>query len=127
MAPSEFAEPDTKDYPMELFDRTADNGTLVIECRGDNLDASNVRDFREDMKRLMKDHTHVVLDMSRMKFVDSSGLGALIACLRDANGRKGDLRLCAMSRPVRALFELMRMHRVFCIHETVENAVASFG
>lgn len=111
---------------MELFDRTTENGTLVIECRGDNLDASNVRGFRETMKTLMKDHTHVVLDMSRMKFVDSSGLGALIACLRDANGRKGDLRLCAMSRPVRALFELMRMHRVFCIHETVENAVASF-
>ena len=75
---------------MELLDRITENGTLVIECRGDNLDASNVRDFRETMKKLMKDHTHVVLDMSQMKFVDSSGLGALIACLRDANGRKGD-------------------------------------
>ena len=112
---------------MELIERTAENGTLVIECRGDNLDASNVRDFRENMKRLMKDHPHVVLDMSAMKFVDSSGLGALIACLRDANSRKGDLRLSAMARPVRALFELMRMHRVFCIHETTEAAIASFA
>ncbi len=111
---------------MELLDRTKENGVLVIECREDNLDASNVRDFRDAMKKLMKDHTRVVLDMSAMKFVDSSGLGALIACLRDANSRQGDLRLCAMSRSVRALFELMRMHRVFCIHETVETAVASF-
>lgn len=110
---------------MELKERKQDQ-VLVIECLEENIDAGNVRDFREAMQRLMKDEARVVLDMSRTKFVDSSGLGALIACLRDATSRKGDFRLCAMSRQVRALFELMRMHRVFAIHETVEGAVASF-
>lgn len=112
---------------MQLLERAHDSGVLIIECREENLDASNVRDFREAMQRLMKDHAKVVLDMSAMKFVDSSGLGALISCLREANSRKGDFRLAAMSRPVRALFELMRMHRVFSIHEAVDGAVASFG
>lgn len=111
---------------MDLTSRQQGN-VLIIECRKDNLDASNVREFREGMQQLMKDQTQVVLDMSKMKFVDSSGLGALIACLRDANSRKGDFRLAAMSRPVRALFELMRMHRVFAIHETVDGAAASFN
>jgi anti-sigma B factor antagonist len=110
---------------MDLTSQTQ-GSVLVIECRKENLDASNVREFRESMQQLMKDQKQVVLDMSHMKFVDSSGLGALIACLRDANSRKGDFRLAAMSRPVRALFELMRMHRVFSIHETVEGATASF-
>lgn len=110
---------------MDLKDRQQDD-VLIIECRDENLDASNVRAFREDMQRLMKDRHQVVLDMSHMKFVDSSGLGALIACLRDANARKGDFRLGAMPRPIRALFELMRMHRVFSIHDTVDAAVASF-
>ena len=76
---------------------------------------------------LMQDRARVVLDMAGVKFVDSSGLGALISCLRQANGRKGDLRLCEMSRTVRALFELMRMHRVFNIHDTRADAVASFN
>jgi anti-sigma B factor antagonist len=111
---------------MELVNQTSANGVLVIEYREENLDASNVRDFRGAMEKLMTGRTQVVLNMSRLKFVDSSGLGALIACLRDANSRKGDFRLSAMSRPVLALFELMRMHRVFSIHDTVDGAVSSF-
>lgn len=110
---------------MELTQQQHDD-VLVIECRTENLDAGNARAFREEMARRMKEGSRFVLDMSRMKFVDSSGLGALIACLREANGRKGDFRLAAMSRSVRALFELMRMHRVFSIHDSVDLAVASF-
>jgi len=111
---------------MDLQSEIQGGDVLVIQYQGEHLDASNVREFRDNMKELMKDQTKVVLDMSQLKFVDSSGLGALISCLRDANGRKGDFRLGAMSRSVLALFELMRMHRVFSIHDTVEGAVDSF-
>jgi anti-sigma B factor antagonist len=112
---------------MELLNHIQGDDILVIQVQDDNLDASNVRAFRESMQTLIKDKTRVVLDMSRLKFVDSSGLGALISCLRDTNGRKGDFRLSNLSRSVLALFELMRMHRVFSIHETTEGAVASFS
>jgi anti-sigma B factor antagonist len=112
---------------MELNARIEGHDVLVLELREDNLDASNVRDFREAAQSLMQERTRVVLDLAGVKFIDSSGLGALISCLRQANARKGDFRLCEMSRNVRALFELMRMHRVFSIHETRADAVASFG
>jgi anti-sigma B factor antagonist len=112
---------------MELLNQIQGADVLVIQMQEDNLDASNVRAFRESMQALIKDKTKVVLDMSSLKFVDSSGLGALISCLRDTNSRKGDFRLSNMSRSVLALFELMRMHRVFGIHETAEGAVASFS
>jgi anti-sigma B factor antagonist len=112
---------------MELNGRIEGNDVLVIELREDNLDASNVREFRDAVRSLMQERASVVLDLAGVKFVDSSGLGALVSCLRQANARKGDLRLCELSRNVRALFELMRMHRVFTIHETRADAVASFG
>jgi anti-sigma B factor antagonist len=112
---------------VQLLNQIQGDDVLVILVQEDNLDASNVRAFRESMQALIKDKTRVVLDMSNLKFVDSSGLGALISCLRDTNGRKGDFRLSNMSRSVLALFELMRMHRVFSIHETAEGAVASFS
>ena len=112
---------------MELRGRQAENDVLVIELREDNLDASNVRELKDTVQSMMHPHGRVVLDMSGVKFVDSSGLGALISCLRLLNGRKGDFRLCAMSKSVRALFELMRMHRVFNIHDTCEEAVRSFS
>jgi anti-sigma B factor antagonist len=112
---------------MELNASIDGNDVLVIELREDNLDASNVREFRDAVQSLVQDRTRVVLDLSGVKFVDSSGLGALISCLRQQNGRKGDFRLCEMSRTVRALFELMRMHRVFNIFESRTDAVASFA
>jgi anti-sigma B factor antagonist len=112
---------------MELSGRIEGADVLVVELREDNLDASNVREFREAIQSLMQDRACVVLDMAGVRFVDSSGLGALISCLRNTNSRKGDFRLCELSRTVRALFELMRMHRVFTLYDTRADAVASFG
>lgn len=112
---------------MELVGRLDAGNVLVIELGEDNLDASNVREFKDAIQSVIQDHTRVVLDMSQVQFVDSSGLGALISCLRLLNGRRGDFRLCAMSKTVRALFELMRMHRVFNIHEGKDDAVRSFA
>jgi anti-sigma B factor antagonist len=112
---------------MELKSKIEGDNVLVIDLREDNLDASNVREFKDAVQALMQDRTKVVLDMSGVKFVDSSGLGALISCLRVLNGRRGDFRLCELTNTVRALFELMRMHRVFNIHASREEAVRSFN
>jgi anti-sigma B factor antagonist len=112
---------------MELKGIIEENDVLVIELREDNLDASNVREFKDAVQAVMHERTKVVLDMSGVKFVDSSGLGALISCLRQLNARRGDFKLCAMSTTVRALFELMRMHRVFNIHETRQEAIKSYA
>lgn len=111
---------------IELHGKIEGNDVLVIELREDNLDASNVREFKDAVKSMIQEHKQVVLDMEGVKFVDSSGLGALISCLRELNGRRGDFKLCGMSKSVRALFELMRMHRVFNIHDLREDAVRSF-
>ncbi|TSA15020.1 MAG: anti-sigma factor antagonist [Comamonadaceae bacterium] len=112
---------------MKLKEVGEDNNVLLIELNEDNLDASNAREFRDAIQLMMRDRTRVVLDMAGVRFVDSSGLGALISCLRLLNGREGDFKLCAMSKPVRALFELMRIDRVFAIHNTRDEAVRSFA
>ncbi len=112
---------------MELKVIIEGDDVLVIEFREDNLDAGNVHEFKDAVQSFIHDRKHVVLDMSGVKFVDSSGLGALISCLRLLNSRRGDLKLCALSKTVRALFELMRMHRVFNIHDSRQEAVRAFA
>jgi anti-sigma B factor antagonist len=112
---------------MEIRVRVVQADVVVIELREDSLDASNVRAFKDTFTSLVGQASKVVLDMDGVKFVDSSGLGALISCLRHQHGRSGDLRLAAMSNTVRALFELMRMHRVFAIHATPDEAIRSFS
>jgi anti-sigma B factor antagonist len=108
---------------------------LVVEKVGDvaiaglpveELDASNAGEFKRDMAPLLDANPRLVLDLSRLRFVDSSGLGAFISCLRKLNAKGGDLKLCGMSKQVRAVFELVRMHRVFDILGTKDDAVRAF-
>ena len=96
--------------------------TLSVE----ELDASNAADFKRDIGPVLDTHARVVLDLARLRFVDSSGLGAFISCLRKLNARGGDLKLCGLSKAVRAVFELVRMHRVFDIFPTQDDAVRAF-
>jgi len=98
----------------------------VAEMPVDELDASNAPEFKRDIAPVLQANTKLVLDLSRLRFVDSSGLGAMLSCLRQLSGRGGDLKLCSMSKQVRALFELVRMHRIFDIYGTKEEAVHSF-
>ena len=112
---------------MEFTSQVENTDVLVIGFKNDNLDASNVREFKDTLQTLIADHRKVVLDMSSVRFVDSSGLGGLISCLRLLNNRSGDFRLCSMSAAVRALFELMRMHRVFIILASRDDAIRSYA
>jgi anti-sigma B factor antagonist len=93
----------------------------------EELDASNAAEFKRDILPLLDAQARVVLDLSRLRFVDSSGLGAFISCLRRLNAKEGDLKLCGLSKPVQAVFELVRMHRVFEILGTREEAVRAFA
>ena len=93
---------------------------------GEYLDAGNAREFRQEIASVLKDSSQVILDLSQLQFVDSSGLGAILSCLRHLTTTGGELRLCGMTKPVRALFELERMHRVFEIFNSREEALASF-
>jgi len=111
---------------MEIpVERTGDVSVATVPV--EDLDAGNAADFKRDMAALVDGSRMLVLDLSRLRFVDSSGLGAFISLLRRLNAKGGDLKLCGMSKPVRAVFELVRMHRVFEILATREEAVRAFG
>ncbi|WP_119154983.1 STAS domain-containing protein [Caldimonas tepidiphila] len=112
---------------MKLQTHREGQDILVISILEEHLDASNAAAFKDAMQPLVQDGARIVLDMARLRFVDSSGLGALLFCLRQAGARQGAFKLCAPSKPVRSLFELMRMHRVFDIHETCDEAVRAFA
>ncbi|MFN3322983.1 MAG: STAS domain-containing protein [Bryobacteraceae bacterium] len=98
----------------------------VVEAPGEELDAGNAPDFKIGMAPVLESSTRVVLDMRRLRFVDSSGLGAILSCMRQLAAKGGELKLCGLSEAVRSIFELVRMHRVFDIHDTPEEAIEAF-
>ena len=97
----------------------------IVTVRSENLDAGNVKAFKDAVIPVLESHRAVLIDMSMLTFVDSSGLGAMLSCLRTMNNKDGQLKLFAMAKPVRALFELVRMHRVFAIYNSREEALAA--
>jgi len=111
---------------MEMaVDQVRDVAVVVVPV--EELDASNVAEFRRDIAPILQAHTELVVDLCRLRFVDSSGLGAMLSCLRQLSAKGGDLKLCGMAQPVRTVFELVRMHRIFDIYSTQEDAVRAFA
>ena len=100
-----------------------ENGIAVVAFTQDSLDASNAKLFREDVQPVLEKNRCVLLDLAALQFVDSSGLGALLSSLRIMNERDGSLALCNMTKPVRTLFELVRMFRVFNIYSSRYEAL----
>ena len=110
---------------MELSVEIAGD-VAVVELFLDELDASNTAEFKLQMTPILAEHQRVVLDLTQLRFIDSSGLGAMLSCLRQLSQKGGDLKLCGLSKSVRAAFELVRLHRVLDIHATREQAIGAF-
>jgi len=102
------------------------NEVAVIEIPGPHLDATNAKSFRDAVNSCLGPEARLVFDLGSVRFVDSSGLGVLLSCLRDLHEAGGELRLCRMVDSVRDLFSLVRMDRLFDIHPTREAAIGSF-
>lgn len=106
-------------------EKLADNRGAIVSIGSDSLDAGNVKAFKDALHPVLDANSAVLVDMSSLSFVDSSGLGALLSCLRTMNNKNGQLKLFAMAKPVQALFELVRMHRIFAIYNNRQEALAA--
>ena len=106
------------------------NGAAVVRPTSARVDLEVAGEFRAALVQLIDSgHRHLVVDMSDVSFVDSSGLGALVSALKALKVLKGggDVRLANVQPPVVALLEIIRLHRVFASYPSVDQAVQSFS
>jgi anti-sigma B factor antagonist len=96
----------------------------VIAPRG-RLTMVSARTFRETVVGAIENARGgvFVVDLSQVEFVDSSGLGALVACLKTARQGGGDLRLAAPSEQVSMVLGLTNLDRVLRPRASVEEAL----
>jgi len=98
------------------------NGVSVARLIG-RVDAKCVQDIGESLKA--QANGVLAIDMSKVSFIDSSALGLIVSTYRRNQEAGGKFCLFGMSAQVRAVFELTRLHRIFDIFETEEQALAS--
>lgn len=103
------------------------NGIRIVTLSERNVDAVNAAGVKERLLALLKPGQRVIIDISSLDFVDSSGLGVLLSALRLVSGGGGDLKLAGATKPLRAILELVRFHRVLDILNTREEALNAFA
>ncbi len=101
-------------------------GDVTVVALLGELDASNVPQFKRHIAPVLEASSKVVFDVGQLQFIDSSGLGAILSCLRQVNAAGGDLKLCGLLPPVHAPFVLVRMHTILKIYNTKDEAVQAF-
>lgn len=102
------------------------NGIHLLRLTG-SLDATTVSLLKEMIQlKNSEDGVRFVIDLAGVDFIDSSGLGGLVASLRTVNKREGDIKVAGLRPEVRSVFELTRLHRLFEVFDDSNAAVESF-
>ena len=111
---------------MEITQETVD-GVSVLAPQGEYLIAGNVDDFRHDIGPLLEANPNVVFDMSLLAVRGQlRHRGPSCPCLRRVNAAGGDLKLFGISKQVYSVFQITRMHRIFDIFDTRDQAIEAF-
>lgn len=102
--------------------KKADAQLTVAELTGPRVDAAASSEVKEGLIQLIDAGARrLVIDLSAVEFIDSSGLGAIVGVLKHM-GRKGTVELACITPPVLRVFKLTRMTNVFQIHDEVPMA-----
>ena len=102
-------------------------GFLAILVNADRIDAASAILFKDRMRELtQRTSGRVVLDLTQVAFLDSSGLGAVVAAMK-ALGPDRPLELAGLTPTVQKVFRLTRMDSVFKIHPVLPDDLRDAG
>ncbi|HEY86238.1 MAG TPA: STAS domain-containing protein [Chloroflexi bacterium] len=107
---------------MEISYNSLGSDTYLVKLNG-ALNARSAEDAKQTFRDLSdKSAKRVIIDLSGVPFIDSSGLAALVSGLKTFGGDAQNLRLAAPQSQARLLFELTMFDRVFQIFDSVAEA-----
>ena len=103
------------------------DGIEVIDVGGE-IDIYTAPRLRELLINLVsKDNYQLIVNLERVEFLDSTGLGVLVGGLKRARAHDGSLDLVCTQERILKLFRVTGLVKVFGIHETVDQAIAAKG
>jgi anti-sigma B factor antagonist len=103
------------------------NDVTILHIGEERLDAHNSGDLKVELARLYEQGSkNILVDLRDVRFIDSSGLGALVSGFKNAISHQGSLKLVSLQSQVRSMFELTRLHRVFEIFGSTAEGLESF-
>ena len=106
--------------------RYARDTCVVLAVLGD-LDLAGAPRLRQSVvSETATGIRHLVLDLTAVDFIDSTGLGVVVGALRRLRAHDAELSVVCPEQRIRRVFEMCDLDRVFTLHETVDDAVSAW-
>ena len=103
-------------------------GDVVVLAVDGEINFNSSPDFRKAFLKVLDSKAKkVVINLSNVAYVDSSGLATLVEALQKIKGAGGRLRLTNLSTKVKSLFEITKLEKLFEIFSTEEEALKTYA
>jgi anti-sigma B factor antagonist len=101
------------------------NGIDIITVDAERIDAAVAIQFKDRMREVLSiESPRFILDLRHVDFIDSSGLGAIVAAMK-LMPKNGKLELAGLTPAVDKVFRMTRMDSIFAIHPSLDAAIAA--
>ena len=111
---------------MELSVTSRQEGTRTVIAVGGEIDVYTAPSLRERLNELVAaGHYDLVVDMEKVEFLDSTGLGVLVGGLKRVRAHDGSLDLVCTQERILKIFRITGLTKVFGIHDSVDEAIAA--
>ncbi len=99
----------------------------VLYLKGNLMGGPEGAQVHEKVKSLLNDKIKkIVIDLSKVKWMNSSGLGILMACMTSVQNAGGQLKISGATEKIKNLFMITKLITIFETYETADRAIASF-
>ena len=110
---------------LTLATRTED-GILVVDCSGRILFGEESSLLRDTVRKAVPENNRIVLNLGEVNYIDSGGLGTLVALRTTAQNAGGTIKLTNLTKRVGDLLQVTKLLTVFDVYDSEAEAIESF-
>src|SRR5579862_2271203 len=110
---------------LKLSNRSI-GGVLIVDCAGRIVFGEESAYLRDMVKKLIMERKQIVMNLSGVNFIDSGGLGTLVALYTTARNNGGSIKLANLTQRVGDLLQVTKLVTIFDVFDNEEKAIESF-
>src|SRR5712691_8610020 len=111
---------------LKIGVRQLNDGIVVVDCAGRIVFGEETAELRDQVKALITAGSRIILNLAEVTYIDSGGLGTLVALYTTARNARGAVKLARLTQRVGDLLQVTKLLTVFEVYNSEEEAVQSF-
>jgi len=116
-----------KENPLQLkLSNRNEDGILVVDCAGRIVFGDESGYLRDTLKQLLLENKRIILNLGEVTYIDSGGLGTLVALYTSAMQAGATIKLASLTKRVGDLLQVTKLLTVFEVYDSEEKALEAF-